>query len=113
MSSMTTATTAAPQATTERWLVSRRFDLLWFFGGSALALLLPALLWVGVPIAAIFWSWTLLIDGPHIGATLIRTYVDKDEWRTRGPALRWTLLVFLVGPLFLLVNALSGSHEPF
>lgn len=104
---------AEPPVASERWLVSRRFDLAWFFGGSALALLLPALLWVGVPIAAIFWAWTLLIDGPHIGATLIRTYVDKEEWRTRGAALRWTLLLFLVGPAFLLANVVTGSKEPF
>jgi hypothetical protein len=104
---------AEPQVASERWLVSRRFDLLWFFGGTGLALLLPALLWVGVSMAAIFWSWTLLVDGPHIGATLIRTYIDKEEWRTRGPVLRWSLLVFAVGPLFLLANVVSGSHEPF
>jgi hypothetical protein len=96
------------------WLVSRRYDLTWFFGAAVMAVaLVPALFAVGVPIAALFWGWLLLVDGPHIGATLVRTYVDRDEWRERGPLLAWSLLAFLVGPAFVLANVVTGSKDPF
>lgn len=96
------------------WLVSRRFDLTWFFGAGLMAVaLVPALFAVGVPIAALFWGWLLLVDGPHIGATLVRTYVDRDEWRERRPLLAWSLLAFLVGPAFIAANVVTGSKDPF
>ena len=56
-------------APSPRWLVSRTFDLLWFFGGAALSLLVLVLYFVaGAPIVALWWIWLLAFDGPHIGA---------------------------------------------
>lgn len=96
------------------WIVSRRFDLTWFFGGAiAAGLVVPGLLLAGVPIAALFWAWLLLVDGPHIGATLLRTYVDREEWRARRGLLLWALATFLVGPAFLVAGVLTGSKQPF
>ncbi|MCW8138581.1 MAG: hypothetical protein KIT58_06730 [Planctomycetota bacterium] len=97
-----------------RWIVGPRFDLAWFFGGALVAgLAVPALLALGVSIVAIFWGWLLLVDGPHLGATLVRTYADRQEWRERRALLLGSLAAFLVGPLFLLAGALTGSRQPF
>ncbi len=97
-----------------RWLVSRRFDLTWFFGGAACSLIVLLLYFVvGAPIVALWWLWLLAFDGPHIGAALTRTYLDADEWRRRPALLVTSLLTFAVGPLFLAVTVLTGSEDPF
>lgn len=99
---------------TRRWLVGPRFDLTWFFGGAALGLLVvPGLFAAGVPIAALFWAWLLLVDGPHIGATLLRTYLDPEERRARPRLLAWSLLAFAAGPLAIGVGVATGSKDPF
>ena len=97
-----------------RWLVSRSFDLTWFFGGAALSVLVLALYFVaGAPIVALWWVWLLAFDGPHIGAAFTRTYLDREEWRRRPGLLLGSLLTFAVGPVFLAATALSASPAPF
>jgi len=97
-----------------RWLVSRAFDLTWFFGGAALSLLFLGLYFVvGSPIVALWWIWLLAFDGPHIGAAFTRTYFDTEEWRRRPGLLLTSLLTFAVGPLFLLAGVVTGSDYPF
>ena len=114
---MNTATTTTRGRETEvrpRWLVSRAFDLTWFFGGAALSLMFLALYFVvGAPIVALWWIWLLVFDGPHIGAAFTRTYFDSEEWRRRPGLLLTSLLTFFVGPLFLAANFVSGSTYPF
>ena len=106
---MSTATASSP-----RWLVSRRFDLTWFFGGAALSVLVLALYFIaGAPIVALWWIWLLAFDGPHIGASFTRTYLDAEEWRRRPRLLLTSLLTFAVGPIFLTLSVLSGSDDPF
>ena len=97
-----------------RWLVSRAFDLTWFFGGAALSVLVLALYFVvGAPIVALWWIWLLAFDGPHIGAAFTRTYLDRDEWRRRPGLLLTSLLTFALGPLFLATSVITGSPDPF
>src|SRR5690349_5786280 len=97
-----------------RWLVSRAFDLTWFFGGAALSVLVLGLYFVaGAPIVALWWIWLLAFDGPHIGAAFTRTYLDREEWRRRPSLLLGSLLTFAVGPACLAVTAMSGSPAPF
>jgi hypothetical protein len=97
-----------------RWIVSPRFDLLWFFGGAALSLLfLGAYFAAGASIVALWWIWLLAFDGPHIGAAFTRTYLDANEWRTRARILLVSLLTFAIGPLCLAANVVSGSPDPF
>jgi hypothetical protein len=97
-----------------RWLVSRPFDLTWFFGGAVLSVLFLVLYFlVGAPIVALWWIWLLAFDGPHIGAAFTRTYLDADEWRRRPGLLLSSLLAFAVGPVFLAASVLSGSPYPF
>jgi len=82
----------------------------WFFGGGLLSFLALALFGLGVPTAAIFWAWTLLVDGPHIAATLVRTYPDAEERRTRRRLLILSAVIAtLTGPLFLLAEALGAK----
>lgn len=96
------------------WIVSRRYDLAWFFGGAAASVAALALYFVfHVPVVILFWVWTLAFDGPHIGAAFTRTYLDREEWRSRKGVLLIALLTFAIGPLCLLLNVVTGSPEPF
>jgi hypothetical protein len=107
-------TTAAPLATAApRWLVSRAFDLTWFFGGGVLSLIVLALYFGGAPIVALWWIWLLVFDGPHIGAAFTRTYFDAEEWRRRPALLVTSLLTFAIGPAFLALTVATGSQDPF
>src|SRR5881628_3801516 len=97
-----------------RWIVSRRFDLGWFFGGAALSLAVVGLYFgVGLPILVLWWTWLLAFDGPHIAAAFTRTYLDREEWRARRGVLLRGLLIIAVGPLFLLLGLAMGSADPF
>lgn len=45
-----------------RWIVSPRFDLIWFFGGAALSLALAALVFAAhVPVLAVRWLCILCL----------------------------------------------------
>jgi len=108
------STGALAPAMPARWIVSRRFDLGWFFGGAGASLAVIGLYFgVGLPILVLWWTWLLAFDGPHIAAALTRTYLDRDEWRARRDVLRRGLLIFAVGPLFLLLGLATGSAQPF
>ena len=107
------ATAAAAAVVSPRWLVSRAFDLTWFFGGGVLSLLVLALFFAGAPIVALWWIWLLAFDGPHIGAAFTRTYFDAEEWRRRPGLLLISLLTFAVGPVFLALTVATGSPDPF
>jgi hypothetical protein len=101
-------------AVSPRWIVSRRFDLAYFFGGAGLSALFLLLYFViGAPIVALWWIWLLAFDGPHIGAAFTRTYLDRREWATRPGLLLTSLLTFAIGPLFLTATILTRSDDPF
>lgn len=86
---MTTSTLSAPSAP---WIVSPRWDLSWLVL-SALLVPMPILLHsfkigpLGVDLLV-----TLLIGGPHMYATFLRTVFDTG-FRQRHPALAWTPVV--------------------
>lgn len=97
-----------------KWIVSPKFDLAWFFGGALASLSVLALYFAAhVPIVLLFWVWLLGFDGPHIGAAFTRTYFDREEWRKRPRMLLVSLLSFAVGPVFLALNLVTGSQDPF
>jgi len=96
------------------WLVDRRSDLLSTVGGTAASLVLLALHVVGgVDSLLLWWAWILLLDGPHIFATLSRTYLDKRERETRGRLLLGSLGWFAAGPLAFALSAALESRLPF
>jgi hypothetical protein len=57
-------------------------------------------------------SWAILIDAPHVFATLARTWLDPDEWRERRSVLLGSTAWFLVGPAFILGPYALGSFVP-
>ncbi len=54
-------------------------------------------------------SWALLLDAPHVWATLGRTLLDPDEWRVRGREIKISFLWFFLGPAAILLPYLLGS----
>src|SRR4029453_14598104 len=97
-----------------RWVLARRCDLGWFFGGAVGSLAVIGLYFgVGLPILVLWWTWLLAFDGPHIAAAFTRTYLDRERWRVRRGVLGRGLLVFAVGPLFLLLGLATDSATPF
>lgn len=104
------------------WILDRRSDLV-FYIGSALAgwayvgVILYALATLADPLRdplgqiaiagftlpltltlLVTASWAFILDAPHVWATLGRTVLDPDEWRTRGGDLSRSFAFFLLGP---------------
>ncbi|MFN0104191.1 MAG: hypothetical protein ACKV2U_19165 [Bryobacteraceae bacterium] len=81
------------------WIISQRDDLVWFIGSALVGYLALALMWSGFPVFPILVIWMLGIDGPHVLATVTRTYFDRQARKELGPAL-WVIVPFmLVGPI--------------
>jgi len=96
------------------WLVDRRQDLLSTVGGLGASLVLLGLhLWGGVSSVVLWWAWILALDGPHIFATVSRTYLDRRERESRRRLLWGSLGWFAVGPLFVALSVGVGSRLPF
>jgi hypothetical protein len=119
--------TMAPARIQFHWILDRRSDVV-FYIGSALAgwayvaVILVALATLDDPLhdplftltilgAAIPFtlhllvmvSWAFILDAPHVWATLGRTVLDPNEWRTRGRELRRSFAFFALGPAAILL----------
>ena len=82
-----------------KWIISSREDLIWFIGSVATSYLLFVLHVYGiVPLISLVLAWAILFDAPHGFATISRTYLDREERRSRGRLLAGSLLFFLLGP---------------
>ncbi|HYH94558.1 hypothetical protein [Hyalangium sp.] len=111
---MNAASVAATAPLRTGWLVDRRHDLLSTVGGLAASLVLLGLhLGVGVSGLVLWWAWVLALDGPHIFATLSRTYLDRRERAARRWLLLGSLGWFAAGPLAFSVSVLLGRRLPF
>lgn len=105
----TTTTTlkdaAGTRAVSVRWIIGARDDLVWFIGSVVTSYALFAL-YVGglVPLVPMVAAWAILVDAPHVFATFSRTYFDREERRSRGRLLWWSLLFFAAGPLAVLAG---------
>ncbi|MFT3723919.1 MAG: hypothetical protein QM773_10060 [Hyphomonadaceae bacterium] len=53
-----------------------------------------------------------LIDGPHLWATIARTYTDTKEWAARRTLFLTSLLAFIVGPVVILIPYLINMVVP-
>src|SRR5579863_3665729 len=104
---MSTATFVSPAITSDqrqpgvRWIISQREDLTWFIGSALAGYLAVALMWAGFPVLPLQFIWFFGIDGPHVLATVTRTYFDKEERRKLG----WFL--WILGPLLLVGPAMA------
>ncbi|WP_164020243.1 hypothetical protein [Pyxidicoccus trucidator] len=111
---MSTATLTAPAPARTGWLVDRRHDLISTVGGVAASFALVGLhVWGGISSLVLWWAWVLALDGPHLFATVSRTYLDAREWQTRRRLLLGSLGWFAAGPLLFGVSALLGTKVPF
>jgi hypothetical protein len=129
---------AATETERVRWefLHSASADLTWYIGSSlagwlyvALVLVLGRglsdpvrdpfahleLLGASIPLTLgllVVASWAILIDAPHVFATLARTWLDPDEWRERRSILLVSTGWFFLGPAVVLGPYALGSVIP-
>jgi hypothetical protein len=95
------------------WIVGKRYDLAFIFGGAAASLLAPALaLQHPLVLPVLFWGWLFAFDGTHMWAAYSRTYVDRSYWAERPRLLRWSLLVFAAPVAAVALALAGGSPEP-
>jgi len=96
------------------WIIGRTADLTCLIGGALVAYgLLAAHLFFGVAAVTIYAMWVLVIDGPHVFATLSRTYLDPGERATHARLLRWSLSFFALGPASVGLSVLAGRRLPY
>jgi hypothetical protein len=90
------------------WIINKRDDLIWFIGSvvTSYAFLAANLMLVklGLSVMIMTWIWALGFDGPHVFGTVSRTYADSEERRKRARLYYGTLLLFLLGPAFVLAG---------
>ena len=110
---MSTTTLASPIAAAPgsriraNWIISPREDLTWFIGSALAGYLAVALMWAGFPLLILQMIWFFGVDGPHVFATVTRTYFDKAERKKLGGFL-WILVPLLfVGPIMALAGYAS------
>jgi len=96
-----------PLTATANWIISGREDLTWFIGPSLVSYAALALMAAGFPLAPLYLVWLLGIDGPHVVATVTRTYCDPAERKRLGLWLWVVLPASLIGPLLVLAGAES------
>jgi hypothetical protein len=102
------------QAVTSNWITAGRYDLLWYIGPCLLSYLLMFLHFgLAVPVMVLWWTWVVVVDGPHVFGTISRTYLDAEEWRRRKRLLLGALIWFVPGPACVLLGILSNSHRPY
>src|SRR5258706_7864601 len=96
------------------WIIGPTADLTCLIGGALVAYgFLAAHLFFGVAAVTIYMLWVLAIDGPHVFATLSRTYLDDRERAAHGALLRWSLCFFALGPFAVAASAAAGGRLPY
>ncbi|MDB4976645.1 MAG: putative rane protein [Myxococcaceae bacterium] len=68
-------------------------------------------------LATVMLLYGPLVDGPHLWATIARTYTDREEWAAKRKLLLGSLLAFALGPALILLpyglhalGLLSADH---
>jgi len=56
-------------------------------------------------------SWGLILDAPHVWATLARTLFDPDEWKVRRREIWFSFVWFFVGPAAILMPYILSSFS--
>lgn len=96
------------------WIIGRGVDLAFLIGGALVAFaLLGSHLFLGVSALTIYVLWILAVDGPHVFATLSRTYLDRSERLARARLLRWSLAFFALGPAAVFLSGVAGTRLPY
>jgi hypothetical protein len=98
------------RATLFMWIVSKRYDLAFIFGGALASLAVPFLvIWKAALLPILFWTWLLLFDGTHLWAAYSRTYLDRQFWKTDGKLLLWSPAVILLPFTAIVLFFVTGS----
>jgi hypothetical protein len=98
---MSSQSLTLPQPAAAKWIISRGEDLTWFIGPVLISYAVLALMAAGFPITPLYLIWLLGIDGPHVLATMTRTYFDPAERHRLG---RWLWVVIpaaMLGPIMV------------
>ena len=86
------------------WIISRRTDLFCFIGGALAGYAMFFLhAGLGLNMITVWFFWYMFLDAPHFFGTYSRTYLDREEMKTRRRLLMGSLLLLLVGPLMVLL----------
>jgi len=109
---------AIPVASARRpgasWVIGPTSDLVFLIGGALVAYgFLAAHLVFGVAAVTLYMAWVLAIDGPHVFATLSRTYLDRDERAARATLLWGSLAFYALGPATVGLSVLAGHRLPY
>jgi uncharacterized membrane protein YhaH (DUF805 family) len=97
-----------------KWITGRNFDLVWYIGACITSYAMIYLsMGIGISALLLWWFWIVSVDGPHVFATLSRTYLDAQEWKQRWKLFVGSLLWFLLGPLALFITISSGKLLPY
>ena len=97
-----------------RWITSRNYDLLWYVASCLASYFLIYLnVALGVSAILLWWFWIVLADGPHVFATVSRTYLDSEERKARSKLLVGSLFWFLLGPAAIYAGIVSQSRLSF
>ena len=106
---LTSPAPAAVPRFRSQWIISRREDLIWFIGSGLAGYVALGLMALGFPIIPLQFVWFFAIDGPHVLATVTRTYFDRAERGRQGRFLWMPLPLLLIGPAM----ALAGQAALF
>ncbi len=100
-------------AATNQWIINRRSDLAFIFGGAIVSLSIPFIvLWKRELLPMLFWGWLFFFDGTHMWAAYSRTYIDRDYWKTDREILLKSLAVFIIPVAAIILMQLFHSIEP-
>ena len=91
------------------WLISKKEDWVWVFGGAILSYGLLAAFSAGFPILLISLVMLLVLEAPHLFATATRSYLDPAERQRFGWFLWLIVPLTLLGPVLVWL----GFAQPF
>jgi hypothetical protein len=98
---MSTIAVGLPAPRRTAWIISKRDDLTWFIGSAVVSYVAFGLMATGFPIMLIYLIWLIGVDGPHVIATVTRTYFDKQERKRLGWFLWIIVPLTLAGPVMV------------
>lgn len=102
---MSTQSISLQSTRSSGWIISGAEDLTWFIGSGLVSYAVLALMAAGFPLTPLYLIWLIGIDGPHVWATVTRTYFDTNERRKLGSLLWVVVPAMIVGPLLVAAGA--------
>lgn len=101
-----------PLKTNSLWIMSKKLDLLWIFGGALASLFVLALLLIfPISLLWIYWIWIIIFDNTHLWSTYSRTYFDKKFVKENKSLIWGSLIFFLIPIIFSFYYALNPNKK--